>query len=177
MPPPGGIYLPLDWMAEAGIDPEAFVAAPCPGPELVAIVRRLLGEASVLYARGEAGVAVLPADCRPGILAARHIYAAIGRRVEAAGDDLLRAAGADVGRREAGARRSRAGALGRVPASCRDRRCCMRRRCPRRRTWWRPRRSTVPRRTAWGDGRTGTVIGILAQLEAQDRGHGQGLAV
>ena len=26
--------------------------------------------------------------------------------------------------------------------------------------------------TAWGDGRTGTVIGILAQLEAQDRGHG-----
>jgi 15-cis-phytoene synthase len=39
--------------------------------------------------RAEAGVAALPAACRPGIFAARHIYAGIGTRVAAADYDSV----------------------------------------------------------------------------------------
>ena len=35
----------------------------------------------------------------------------------------------------------------------------------------------TPGATEWGDGRAGKVMAIFAQLEAQDRGRGQGLAV
>jgi phytoene synthase len=172
----GRIYLPLDWMAEAGIDPEAFVSAPCPGPELVAIVRRLLGEASVLYARGEAGVAALPADCRPGILAARHIYAAIGRRVEAAGDELLQRRARTSGGEKlalAGLALARSVGTGVMPRSA------VLHAPPLPEAAYLVEAAAIDRApaTAWGDGRAGTVIGILAQLEAQDRGHGQGLVV
>jgi phytoene synthase len=44
-------------------------------------VRRLLAQADELYARAGAGVAALPLACRPGINAARLLYAAIGHQV------------------------------------------------------------------------------------------------
>jgi len=77
----GRIYLPLSWMREAGIDPAAFLANPTFSPELGAVVARLLDAAESYYASAEAGIARLPADCRPGILAARRLYAAIGHQV------------------------------------------------------------------------------------------------
>jgi phytoene synthase len=74
-----GAALPAaDWMAEAGLAPDAFFAEPLPSEEVRAMVRRLLREAERFYNRSEAGVAALPLSCRPGIYAARHIYAGIG---------------------------------------------------------------------------------------------------
>lgn len=85
----GRIYLPLDWLAEAGVDPESFLAAPRHTPALAGVIRRLLAEADVLYARSLAGIAMLPMGCRPSINAARLLYAEIGREVERNGGDSL----------------------------------------------------------------------------------------
>lgn len=87
----GRLYLPTDWLAEAALDPEAFLAAPSPTPDIRAITRRLLAEADRLYLRAEAGIAALPLACRPGIFAARHIYAGIGTQVARAGYDSVTA--------------------------------------------------------------------------------------
>lgn len=85
----GRIYLPLDWFEEAGIEPEAFLADPTPTPEIAEMVRRLLVEAERLYRRSEAGIVTLPRTCRPGIYAARYIYAGIGGRIRAANYDSV----------------------------------------------------------------------------------------
>eukprot|EP01035_Chromulina_nebulosa_P017453 gene17453-23005_t len=85
----GRLYLPLDWLEEAGIDPDVFLANPEFSPALGRIVKRLLDEAEVLYARADAGIALLPAGCRCGIRAARLIYAAIGHEVARRGFDSV----------------------------------------------------------------------------------------
>ena len=85
----GRLFLPLDWLSEAGIDAETFLADPRPSPALAGVVRRLLDVADDLYRRASSGVAALPADCRLGIAAARHIYAAIGAEVARAGHDSV----------------------------------------------------------------------------------------
>ncbi|MEM9725893.1 MAG: phytoene/squalene synthase family protein, partial [Pseudomonadota bacterium] len=85
----GRLYLPLDALGQVGLDPEAFLAAPAPSPELATVVAGLLAEAQRLYRRAETGVDALPRDCRPGILAARHIYGAIGARIAANGYDSV----------------------------------------------------------------------------------------
>lgn len=77
----GRLYLPRDWLDEAGVAEEAFLADPGAVRELPAMVHRLLCEADALYERAEAGIAALPPACRPGIFAARHIYAGIGARL------------------------------------------------------------------------------------------------
>ncbi len=46
------------------------------------IVARLIREADALYLRAHAGIALLPVNCRPAILAAAMIYREIGREVE-----------------------------------------------------------------------------------------------
>jgi phytoene synthase len=81
----GRLYLPRQWLREAGIDPDAWLAAPCHTPELGQVVQRLLREADALYRRVDAGVATLPLGCRPGINAARFLYAQIGLEVERRG--------------------------------------------------------------------------------------------
>lgn len=85
----GRIYLPLSWMREEGIDVENWLAEPVFTPALGQVVRRLLVAADALYDRVGAGVAMLPAGCRPGINAARFLYAEIGREVERAGCDSV----------------------------------------------------------------------------------------
>lgn len=85
----GRLYIPLDWFAEAGIDPDGFLASPQPGPEIAAMTKRLLAEARRLYGRAETGIVALPRSCRPGIFAARYIYAGIGGRVRARGFDSV----------------------------------------------------------------------------------------
>jgi phytoene synthase len=85
----GRLYLPLAWMREAGLDPDAFMAAPQFSPELGFVVRRLLGEADRLYARAATGIADLPAACRPGIRAAATLYAAIGDEIARHGYDSV----------------------------------------------------------------------------------------
>jgi len=85
----GRLYLPQDWLTAAGIDPEGFLADPHPTPAIRAAIARLLAEADRLYIRAEAGVAALPLACRPGIMAARLIYAGIGSAVRRKGHDSL----------------------------------------------------------------------------------------
>ena len=69
------------WLREEGIDPDAWLAAPVWRPEIGRVVARLLREAEGLYRRAESGIGGLPALCRPGIFAARHIYAEIGVQI------------------------------------------------------------------------------------------------
>jgi 15-cis-phytoene synthase len=85
----GRLYLPLDWFAEAGLDPAGFLAAPEPSPALAGVVARLLVEADRLYARASDGIARLPSSCRPAILAASAIYAEIGREIARRGYDSV----------------------------------------------------------------------------------------
>lgn len=106
----GRLYLPLGWLAEAGIDADAWLAAPCFTPALAGVVQRLLEQADALYARVDAGVALLPAACRPGINAARFLYAAIGHQVARQGFD-------SVSRRAVVPRRSKALHLARALAA------------------------------------------------------------
>ena len=83
------LYLPLDWFTEFEIEPEAFLANPEPTREIQRMTKRLLAEANRLYYRADAGIVTLPRNCRPGIHAARHIYAGIGGRIRAAGFDSV----------------------------------------------------------------------------------------
>ena len=85
----GRIYLPLTWMREAGIDPDDWLADPIYTEALGSVVKRLLAVADTLYDRSIAGIARLPLGCRPGILAARALYAEIGREVERRGYDSV----------------------------------------------------------------------------------------
>lgn len=80
----GRLYLPKAWLREAGMDDAAqaaWRAAPRRDARVEQVVLRLLTEADRLYARVGAGVACLPLSCRPGINAARKLYAAIGHQV------------------------------------------------------------------------------------------------
>lgn len=77
----GRLYLPTDWLEGLDIEPDAFLRDPKMSNRLSTVVRRLLREAERLYLRSEAGIAALPADTRPGIFAARFIYADIGRKL------------------------------------------------------------------------------------------------
>ena len=83
----GRLYLPRAWMREAGLEPDAWLAAPVYDERLRRLVARLLASAEALYDRAAPGIDALPSGCRPGIHAARRIYREIGRAVEAQGCD------------------------------------------------------------------------------------------
>lgn len=85
----GRLYLPRAWMRDAGLDPDVWLAAPRFDPRLAGVVQRLLAEADRLYRSADAGIGMLPFGCRPGIRAARTLYAAIGRDVARAGFDSI----------------------------------------------------------------------------------------
>ncbi len=85
----GRLYLPRRWLREAGIDPQAWLAAPRFDDRLAGVVQRLLQSADDLYRRSEAGICALPRDCRPAICAARLVYAEIGRELERLGLDSV----------------------------------------------------------------------------------------
>ncbi|MEI7784338.1 MAG: phytoene/squalene synthase family protein [Betaproteobacteria bacterium] len=77
----GRLYLPRQWLRQAGIEPQDWLAQPSASPALQGVVERLLQEADRLYNQSTAGVAALPRDCRAAILAARLIYAEIGHQL------------------------------------------------------------------------------------------------
>lgn len=159
----GRLYLPRDWLAEAGLDPDAWLARPSASPALASVVRRLLAEADRLYRRAEPGIGLLPLAARPGIWAARLVYAGIGPAVRRAGCDPSRRGRTTrgfkatrlawaYGRAGLGALAPMAPGLGAPPA---------------------PEAAflveAAARRSAWGEGRAGALVGLLAQLEARDR--------
>ena len=85
----GRLYLPLNWLREAGVDADAWLAAPRFDAALGSVVLRLLAVADQLYERAGAGISLLPLDCRPGIQAARLLYAEIGHEVARRGGDSI----------------------------------------------------------------------------------------
>ncbi|MGD0503653.1 MAG: phytoene/squalene synthase family protein [Steroidobacteraceae bacterium] len=85
----GRLYLPLRWMREAGLDPDAWLARPVFSRPLGRVIERLLAEAQALYERSDSGLAQLPQACRPGMHAARLLYAEIGHEVARRGFDSV----------------------------------------------------------------------------------------
>jgi phytoene synthase len=77
----GRLYLPLEWLRAVRIDPQAWLARPIFSADLGRVIERLLAAADVLYSRSDAGLGSLPAECRPGMYAARLLYSEIGREV------------------------------------------------------------------------------------------------
>lgn len=159
----GRVYLPLDWLAEAGVGVEDFLADPQASAGVRSATRRLLDQADRLYARSEAGVPRLPLACRPGILAARHVYAAIGGCVRGAGyDSVTRRArtgrGAKLALLTLAVARAGLSAVGPVPSVLHA-----------------PPAAEVAflvqaARGAARKGRSDAFLAVLAQLEARDRG-------
>ena len=80
------IYLPHDWLHEAGAD-ESEVLAVRSSRALCAVTLRVLALAEHYYESGIGGIALLPARCRPAILAAALVYREIGREVARRGGD------------------------------------------------------------------------------------------
>lgn len=114
----GRLYLPRDWLAEAGVDADAFLAVPRFSPAIGSVVRRVLDEADALYARADSGIAMLPLDCRPGIKAARLFYAGIGHEVARRSfDSVTRRAVVSAPRKAALLARGAAGFAWPAPAS------------------------------------------------------------
>ena len=77
----GRLYLPREMMQQAGIDPEGFLQNPQPSEALTIVLRQILEEAQRRYQLADEGIRQLPRSCRPGILAARRLYAEIGHTV------------------------------------------------------------------------------------------------
>ena len=163
----GRVYLPLDWLREAGIERDGFLRDPLPVDAVRGMVRRLLGEARRLYFRAEAGIGALPLTARPGIWAARLAYDGIGAAVRRNGHD-------SVSRRAVTGRAAKLGWLAQAAL----------------RTGWglgMPRSAVLyadplpeaaflvdaacgpAPEAGWGAGRGGALLAVLAQLEARDR--------
>jgi phytoene synthase len=85
----GRLYLPREWMAEAGIDPDEWLSSPSHSDALASVVERLLTTAGHLYRRAACGIRELPLPCRPGIHAARLLYAEIGNQLAREGLDSV----------------------------------------------------------------------------------------
>jgi 15-cis-phytoene synthase len=86
----GRLYLPLEWLSEAKIDPDAFLANPQFDSRIGGLVQRLLTHAEILYRRSAVGISGLPLNCRPAMHAARIIYREIGRKLAGQGHDSIR---------------------------------------------------------------------------------------
>lgn len=85
----GRMYLPLAWLAEAGLDADALIAHPVHSPALASVVKRVLALADTFYRRADRGMTLYPYDCRLGVRAARLVYAEIGRMVAKNGYDSV----------------------------------------------------------------------------------------
>jgi phytoene synthase len=124
----GRVYLPLQWLREAGVDLDVWLADPQPLPAVRRVTQRLLNEADHHYERSQTGIGELPRSCRPAMMAARLVYAEIGREVERRGCDSVTGRAVVSGRRKfalllraslAGARVPRAAGPLPVPPSVR----------------------------------------------------------
>jgi phytoene synthase len=96
----GRLYLPRQWLHEAGVDADAWLRAPVFNAGVARGTQRLIDAAEALYRRAEHGIAELPADCRPAIQAARLVYAEIGHRLAREGLDSVNRRAVVSGRRK-----------------------------------------------------------------------------
>ncbi|SPJ23117.1 15-cis-phytoene synthase [Palleronia abyssalis] len=160
----GRLYLPQEWLLAAGVDRDAFLADPCFDPRLCTMVQALLTDAARLYNRSEAGIAALPLSARPGIYAARHVYAAIGGAVRRNRFDSIQPR-ARTGRARKvallGLSTVRAGASTVMPRSA----VIFAPPLPETAFLVTAARRDAPARTEWGH----TLVEVFAQLERHDR--------
>jgi 15-cis-phytoene synthase len=162
----GRMYLPLEWLEAEGVSLPVFLNDPRPDPRILGLTRRLLVQADQLYLRAASGVAALPLSCRPGIYAARHIYAGIGAAVAANGYDSVTQRARTTKRRKL-ALLALSGAQAAVSAMM-----------PRAATLHAIAAAeaeflvTAAAGTPREHRRSEAVLAVLAQLEAQDRGRG-----
>lgn len=162
----GRLYVPLDWFAELGVDADAFLANPTPTDAIRTMTKRLLVEARGLYASAEAGITALPLQARPGIFAARYVYAGIGGTIARAGFD-------SVTRRAVTSKSQKMGWLAQslwqtgvglvLPQSAVLHRAAL----PE--TQFLVDAAARSTATRWGSDRSGTLLSILAHLEQRDR--------
>lgn len=82
----GRIYLPRDWLHEAGAEVEDDV----PSAALYGVILRLLDTAEPYYASAFAGLPALPLRCAWSIAAAARTYRAIGTRIRSGGPEAYR---------------------------------------------------------------------------------------
>lgn len=85
----GRLYLPRTWLAEEGIDADAWLAHPHFTPALGRVIERMLVHADTLYDRSAVGITALPIGCRPAMHAARLLYREIGYEVRRRGLDSV----------------------------------------------------------------------------------------
>lgn len=85
----GRVYLPMRWLREAGLSSQELIRDPQPSQALASVVGRLLSAAECLYTRADSGIAELPKRFRPGIYAARRLYAGIGHELLRRGCDSV----------------------------------------------------------------------------------------
>lgn len=94
----GRCYMPRDWLAQAGIAPDAIMA-PANRPALVALVAKVVAMAKAHEAQARAGAHRLAFRQRWAVLSAAGIYGAIADRVARAGanawDDRVRTGGGE----------------------------------------------------------------------------------
>ncbi len=166
------LYLPLDWMEELGVDPDAFLANPEASPEIREITRRLLAAAEALYQRSEAGISRLPLSSRTGIYGARFIYAGIGRRAAEAHYDTVTQRARTSGREKVGLL---AWSILRTVGSVVLPQSAILHARPLAEVAFLVDAGASTQGVAssgWGEGRGGAVVSILAQLEQRDRTRG-----
>jgi phytoene synthase len=84
----GRVYLPRQWLAEAGLDPGGLSRPESQAP-LADVAARLVEAAEPYYASATAGLADLPWRSAWSIAAARSIYRRIGHKVVAGGPAAL----------------------------------------------------------------------------------------
>jgi 15-cis-phytoene synthase len=85
----GRLFVPLQWLREAGVDPQSWLSDPVFDSTIAGVVDRLLRAADDLYRRAEGGITALPRDCRPAIRAAQLVYAEIGQQLRRDGLDSV----------------------------------------------------------------------------------------
>ncbi|MEM0977392.1 MAG: phytoene/squalene synthase family protein [Pseudomonadota bacterium] len=162
----GRLYLPLAWFKAARLSPEAWLQDPTPCPEIRGMVRDLLAEAHRLYQRAEAGIGQLPPATRAGIFAARFIYAAIGRDIASHDfDSVTRRAHTNKAQKLAwiGASAARASGTFVFPQSARLHAASL-----SEVGFLVEAAALEPTKSVW-DRRSDALLGVLAQLEMQDR--------
>nr|ABO10427.1 phytoene synthase [Brevundimonas bacteroides] len=87
----GRVYLPADWLVEAGLEPTAeAVADPANRAKVHAVTTRLLAVAEPYYDSARDGLRGLPFRSAMAIAAARGVYREIGRKVRRRGPGVWR---------------------------------------------------------------------------------------
>ncbi|MFQ6550819.1 15-cis-phytoene synthase [Aestuariibius insulae] len=162
----GRLYLPLEMLDQEGLSAEQFLNDPQCSDEIKSIVAELLKAADRLYLRSQTGIAALPRSARTGIFAARLIYAGIGSSIRRNGFDSICYRARTTSLQKMGWI-SQAGLM--TLASCTMPRSAV--------IYGKPLAETAflvdaAARSSpagpWGEGRSGDLIAVFAELRARD---------